>query len=754
MNGRIAGIALIGLTVVALFCMRLLHLQVFDGGNPFKNMAYAQKWKSIALEAERGKIYDRQGKVLAKSKTLNNAYILPEYIGESERTQIQESLIQILELKEEDFEGLWSKKGSIVIKKGLSDTEITKLSEYGLKAVVVRSESGRSYPESNVGAHVIGHTDQNNVGVYGLESKYDDLLQGTDGLKLIAKDLQGRVLGTESERIYPSRPGYDLHLTLDLSLQAKVDHLIQDTVNRYQPKSVSVIVSDPNTGAILALQNAPSYNPNEPNIVEKEKVTDLDQLYKLWRNPAVSDAYEPGSVYKLMTTAIALEENTSNLESTYTCDGYIRDIPGVVIRCHLFYKPHGQQTLGQALANSCNPAFVQIAREIGEEKMYAYREAFGFGRQTGVDLPAEAPGLVNKGMESVGPAELATMSYGHGFTATPIQVLTAANAVINGGKIYRPYIVESVQDREGNVIQSQGPHMERQILSDQTSQTMRSLAQMPILEGASDGAKIPGFPVLGKSGTSIKLVDGAYDSDVTVASYFAAYPAESPKYSLLVVVDEPQLDHSGNGVAGSLAKAILGALIDMEGDLPASGAGESEKTISVPEVTGMALIDAVRRLEKSGLKHRLTHEVSSSQVEVLGQNPSARTKLAYGDRVTLDVAKDPGHRVIMPRLLGLDLLKAVVELEKVGLSADTVGLGVVTNQIPMAGTLVDPEKNVQLMAEKLDQETEDQTEDSKPEEGASKEEKEAQDQDSDGSQTEAKKKNHQEQASETEAIKE
>lgn len=754
MNGRIAGIALTGLLVVALFCVRLLYLQILSGGDIYRNAAYAQKWKSIPIAAERGKIYDRQGKILATSVVSNNCYLLPEYVDPSERAALQETLVSDLQIDEDVFKDIWEKKGSLLIKKTLSEDEIRIISEKALKGVVVQAESARSYPEFTMAAHLIGHTDQDNEGAYGLEKRYEDVLEGTDGLRIIATDPRGGIIATESSRTYPAQPGQSLYLTIDLGLQTLVDQAIQDTVNRYQPKGVTVIVSDPNTGAILAMQNAPSYDPNTPFTLEGTRIEEKDDLYRLWRNSAVSDNYEPGSVYKLVTAAVALEENTATLESEYTCDGFVRDIPGVVIRCHRFYEPHGRQTFGQALANSCNPAFVEIARSIGEEKMYAYRQAFGFGRRTGIDLPAESQGIVRPGVESVGAAELATMSYGHGFSASPIQVLTASNAVINGGKIYTPYVVEQIKDVSGNVVENIQPHLERQVISEETSTTMRALAELNVTEGASSGADIKGYRILGKSGTSIKLVDGVYDSDTTVASYFAAYPADAPRYSLLVVVDEPQVDHSGNGVAGSLARGIIQALIEMDGKGASQNKGEEEKTISVPDVTGMALVDAVKALEKVGLKHALSQEASSGEVDVLKQSPNPWTKLAYGDTVTLDVASQAGHRIEMPKVLGLPLLEAVAKLEKAGLSVNTKGLGLVVEQIPMAGTLVDPEKDVEITADKVETEieteaeTEDQAQTGKTEDEKDNKVPEGQ------PEADQKKKDKQKPRSETEAIEE
>lgn len=684
--------------------IRLLQLQVF-GGEKYRELAYGQQRKSVELAPKRGTIYDRNGTALATSVSTNTCYLFPEEVSEVESTK--QKLMTLLDLDRLSVDEAFDKKGVVRLKSDLSNGEADSLRNSKLNGLSIATENRRHYPHPTIASHVIGFTNTENVGQYGIEASMNDVLMGKSGLTLFNTDPGGQVIPLEEPTVYEATQGSDIVLTIDERIQTLVHQLGEATYEKYRPKNLSVIVTNPNTGEVLSMANFPGYDishPREPRSemeraawrkLSNEELT--DKYFEAWRNPAVSNVYEPGSVYKALTTAAAIDEGTATKDSHYNCEGTITDIPGVIIRCYRWYDPHGEQTLKEALGNSCNPAFVQIARDLGPERMFKYVKAFGFGQATGIELPAEEKGITVNAVREIGPANLATMSYGHGIAVTPIQMITAVNSVVNGGRLMKPYLVAQIKDDKGQELNKTSPLIKSQVLSQQTSQKMLEFLEYNVAEATSNGAKIKGYRVGGKSGTSIKFVDGAYTEEKTYASYYGVYPADKPEYSILVIADEPNGATGGNEVAGTLVEQIFQGLISQRKDAPITG-DESEE-VRVPNILGLELSQAVETLKSLDLKYNMCDVRTSAKSRVIKQYPEPGNALnRYG---TVDLATEiiEIELVEMPDLKGMTKEEVEVAVESLSVTLEVNGEGVVSSQLPEAGEQIETGSVVKVLLE-------------------------------------------------------
>lgn len=577
-SNRIVFILAAFLLVALIFTIRLLELQVF-GGKQYKQGAIDQRRAVVEIAAERGNIYDIDKNVLAKTVTVNTCYLFPKTFKQRENLEKDiENISRALGLERQTiYEKMESKTEPVVLKSKLSQEEVDLIKKLNLGfSISIEQENGRFYPEGQVLSQVIGFTNDSNEGLYGVEKYYDKDLSGKSGIKVYTRSSNGNVIPYESYEEYKSQAGKNLVLTVNSKIQNIVNKVLKKSMDKFELDSASIIVMEPNTGKILAMESAPTFDKNNPRIPidqaiynkyssqnEKNK---LNILYSLWSNPAVSKIYEPGSVLKALTTSIALEEKTSKEGDIYHCDGTFEVIKGVRINCWRRYDPHGDQTLEEAFGNSCNPAFVQIVRQIGKDTYYDYIKSYKIGSITGVDLPAEEKGQIND-YSKIGPVELATMSYGHGVAITPLQVISSVNATINGGYYFKPYILDHQEDEEGNIVKENKPELLSQVISKESSDIMREYMKYNVDKGASNAAKIEGKEIGAKSGTTLKAQDGSYNNDAVISSYYAFYPVSAPKYSILVVADNPKKIKSGNAVAGEMTKNILQGLINIEEEL-------------------------------------------------------------------------------------------------------------------------------------------------------------------------------------------
>lgn len=547
----------------------------------FRMMAQSQQLSDTAIPAQRGVIYDRNMTVLAQSATAWNVTLDPSLLATypaGAKNELFSGLEQILGVSREYLEekASYTKYNGVTLKKKVEKDVHDKLveflkgkykDEYKYSSVVTLSETvKRYYPYSTFAAQVIGCIGSDNNGLAGLEAHYDSLLTGIDGRLVSAS----AVKNTQYQSVYEAVQGTSLVLTIDETIQRYLDNALSECYKTSKCDSCYGIVMDVKTGAILAMSTQSCYDPNDPYTVydektikniekikdEKEKSTaESTAIYQQWRNRAISDTYEPGSVYKVITMAAGLEENVVKYDETFNCAGSIH-IADRNYWCHN-HSGHGTQTLTEGLMNSCNPFFITIGQRLGVEKFYKYFEAFGFTERTGIDLSGEASptaGVTYFTKDSMTTVNLASCSFGQSFQVSAIQMLNAINAVANGGKLMTPFIVGKTLDHDGNVVSTTAPTVKRQVISESTSRKILDSMEQVSTAGTAKNSYVAGFRVAGKTGTSNKLTGEAGDY---IASFAGCAPANDPEISIIIVVDKPQGVTGGGAVAAPVAAEVI-----------------------------------------------------------------------------------------------------------------------------------------------------------------------------------------------------
>lgn len=561
MKRRVYIVYSVALFLVVIVLGRLVKLQVVD--SYYKREAFAKSRNVVQVTAPRGDILDRDRNPLAKSAKIQVAYLVPENIpddiSESERDAIKRELMDLFSIDETKMTELMAKKGHVTLKRDLSQEEVAKVEKRIAEdsndgdllrtALYLNIESGRYYP-SNVESKLIGFLDSEGIGAYGLEAAFEDELSGIAGKEIRSTGNQLEPVSTEG-LIYPAVPGNSIVTTIDEGISNILYAKGKKAYEDLRPKGITLLAMDPNTGDILGMESFPTFDSNHPRkplddvtakkFEEMNEEDRLSALFELWKNPAVSSLYEPGSVCKVLTLASALEERTTDDTKSYYCDGYVHGMPeDVDIRCWSWNDPHWTQNVATAFGNSCNPAFVQIGHEVGIDALYRYFEGFGIGQMTGVDLPAEVPGELMK-KDDIGPVEFATMSFGHGLAMTPLQVATAVSAAVNGGILYTPRIVKETVDATGKVVKEYPVLQKRQVISAEASAEVRHYMEI-VVRDFMKMAMVEGYPIGGKTGTTVKLEDGKYNENLRIHSFVSFYPVDAPKILLLIVIDESQAD--------------------------------------------------------------------------------------------------------------------------------------------------------------------------------------------------------------------
>ncbi len=641
----------LAIVVVAfvLLAARLVKIQIIDGGK-YSDMAVVQQTKDIPIPAQRGEILDRNLKKLAVNMTLYNIWADTNRI-----TSPETSSKLISDILGTDPQALHDKissgAGLISVGKWVDKEKVEGIDSLNLEGIWFTEVEKRYYPLEDLGAFVIGHTTDDNRGLAGVELQLNRYLTGLSGRWIRNTDVFGRQLPFGTDKYYGAQDGLNVILTIDEVLQYYTEQVIEKGREELNAKRIMAVMMDPRTGDILSMAAYPDYNPNTPRmpidesqLIEYQGLEDVEkQAYwnKLWRNPIVSDTYEPGSTFKLITAAMSLEENVARPDTLFYATGSI-NVAGQNIRCWRYYRPHGEQTLTQALENSCNPVFVELSQKLGEEKFYKYLEAFGFRGKTGVELPGESGGLTIP-IGKAGPVELATMSFGHGLSITPIQLLTAVSALANDGRFMEPRLVSGLADNDGNIVETFDPAFKRQVVSQSTSMEVRLMMESVVFNGSGKEAYIPGYRVGGKTGTAEKLVDGAYDEDRVIASFIAVAPVNDPKLAILVVIDEPEKSHFGSLTAAPLAKEIIEKSLIRMAVEPVFTEAELEimnnDLLLVPDLNGMDAEDALAKLESMGLRCEIVPEIENidDTHKVLEQYPYAGFEAREGYSVIIYV---------------------------------------------------------------------------------------------------------------------
>lgn len=669
-------------------------------------MANDQQQSSFTIKAKRGTIYDRNNKVLAQSTTVWDIIISPGDIEEYEpqnREFICKGLSEILDVKYETLIKACEDTESryYVAKKKVDRDTVEKINKFILKndlknvSVYSVENSERSYPNGTLAASVLGFINENEEG-YGLEAYYNSYLKGVDGRVVSTTDADGDVMPYDYSSRFAAKDGNSLVLTIDETLQYYLEKNLEITVSQHKLANRSTgIIMNAKTGAIVAMATAPGFDPNDPSYVyfENDRLT-LAQMSadkkteeeilkakqdiwgKQWQNKAVSELYIPGSVFKMFTCASALEEEVVSLDSTFECSG-IADVAGTKIRCWNI-GGHGVSTLTEAMIRSCNPAFIKIGQLLGVEKFSRYFEAFGFTEKTGIDLPGEADSLYVKESD-MGIVELSSSAFGQTTKVTPIQMVTAAAAVVNGGKLVTPYVVDKIIDGDGNVVKSAQTVVKRQVISEETSATMRQILEDVVTANGGGNAYMSGYRIGGKSGTSEKIDD--YNSGKTpelryVATFCAIVPIDDPEYVMLVVCDEPTSGYIyGSAIAAPVVSAVFKEGLEYMGIYPQYTADElAQQDVTVPWVGGYNSIRAEAQLTAAGLKAEYIG--STDGTEVTGQVPSAGTVMPSGSTVMLymgDIPLSDYRMSTVPNVIGMTVEEANKALSNAGLNISISG---------------------------------------------------------------------------------
>lgn len=691
--------------------LRLAWIQIIRG-DTYRDMAVDQWTRDIPVPSKRGIIYDRNGKKLAISASIETLYVRPVEIKSSE--EVSYRIAEALDMDREDvLDRLTRNVDTVLLKKKVEKEDVDRIRD--IEGIYPVDDSKRYYPNRNFASHILGFTGTDNQGLDGVEALFDRYLYGLPGRNIAETDAAGRRIPFGFDTQYSPQDGYHLVLTIDEVIQHFAEKAIDEAVINNKAKRGAAIVMDPKTGDILALVVKPDYDPNTPfdpiNEQEQELWEGLsaeelrDERLKMWRNYAVSDIYEPGSTFKIITTAAGLEEGVVRPDSTFYCKGSIM-VGGRNLKCWRSYNPHGHQTFVEAAQNSCNPVFIEVAQRLGKEKFLEYIEAFGFGEPTGVDLPGEAYGLVMN-PSVAGPVELANMGFGQGVAVTPIQLAAAASAIANEGMLMEPKIALALKDQEGNTIHEFEPKLRRQVISPQTARTEMQILETVVSEGTGSNAYVPGFRVAGKTGTAQKVVDGRYVQGKYVASFLGIAPADDPRVVVLVVIDEPDpANYYGGQIAAPVVGNILSDTLRYLKVQPRYTEEEAERLIQekveVPDVGGIPLKEAIKTLNSSNLQYQVVGSViEGDDNRVVDQTPKPDIMVSEKSIVLLylESYKGQNQEAIVPNVIGKTVNGATGLLRAEGLKVQISGTGIAVDQEPLPGEVVNIETIVKVIFE-------------------------------------------------------
>ena len=534
---------------------RLVYLMIFCSeyyGNKAENLHERER----DIKAARGKLLDANGTVLATNKSVCTISVIHNQIEEPEK--VIEMLVRELGIPEETARKRVEKVSSIErVKTNVAKETGDAIRAYGLSGVKVDEDYKRYYPYGTLASKVLGFTGADNQGILGLEVKYDEYLQGTNGKILTLTDARGIEIENAGESRLEPVNGYDLCLSLDRNIQMYCEQAAKKVCTKKSADSVSVIVMNPQNGELMAMVNYPEFDLNDPftlvgdngEAVSAEEKQNL--LNKMWRNQCISDTYEPGSTFKIITAAAALEEGVVKLDDAFFCPGY-KIVEDRRIRCART-TGHGAETFETGIMKSCNPVFMELGERLGAENFVGYFKQFGLLSKTNIDLPGEAGTIMHK-TENIGPVELATISFGQSFQITPIQLVTTVSSIINGGTRVTPHFGVSVQDADGNTVKTFSYETHENICTAETSETMRYLLEKVVSEGTGKNAKIEGFSIGGKTATSQTLPRSDHKY---ISSFLGFAPADNPQVLVLVVINNPQGIYYGGTIAAPVAKEIF-----------------------------------------------------------------------------------------------------------------------------------------------------------------------------------------------------
>ena len=641
---------IIALVLMFLLIIRIAVIQFVDG-DKLKQMAYEQQTLNRKITSKRGTIYDASGEiVLAKSSTVETVTVNSTNIPEDKKEIVSKALSEILDVDYETTLKKVNKRSSIetIAKKVEKDKtdELRKwMQENNIESGInIDEDTKRYYPYSTLASQVIGFCGSDNQGLDGIEAKYDDLLKGKSGQIEKLTDARGGDMDQLEETYVPAEKGKDLVLTIDLTIQSIAEKYLENAcIDNECTDGGNVIIMNPNNGDILAMATYPNYDLNNPYELENSENMESSeknkQLQALWRNRAIADTYEPGSTFKLITSSAALEEGTTTTdkEGEFNCGGGI-EVAGVRIKCWRYYRPHGTQSLRQALMNSCNPVFIALGQKIGKDKYYEYLEKFGFFKKTNIDLPGEAKGIF-LAKDKVGPVELATISFGQRFEITPIQLVTAVSSIANGGEYIEPRVLKEIINSETGEKEEIAVKKGNRVISEETSKNVLSMMESVVEEGTGKNAQVQGYLVGGKTGTS----EDGVNTNKYVTSFIGVAPISNPQVVILVTLYNPTGEggHQGGGVAAPVGGQILGEVLPyLELQEDKENEEEQKEEVEMPEIRNKTIEEAKKFLKEYDLELEIsngTEDINEKEAVIKEQIPKPGIKIKKEAKVFVDI---------------------------------------------------------------------------------------------------------------------
>lgn len=724
-NGRFAFILFAFFAAFALMFGRVLYMKVVHGAE-YEAAAKNQQINryDITIPPNRGSILDRNNQVLAISTTVYNvaldslqlAEVAQQYPEEQEKTLTTlceyfpeldyNTLKQYVTVNPETGELYMNNHWKYLVK-GIERSVKEELEAMNLKGVYFEKSSKRSYPLNSSACHLVGFT--RGDAQWGLEGYYNSYMEGTPGRSFILYNGADSVVHQD----YDAKDGDTIITTIDYNIQKIAEEVVAETAAEWSAKNVAAMVMDPYTGEVYAMAESHSFDLNNPNEIPEwetdTKYTEnwdqlsseeqLEYLNTMWKNFCVSDTYEPGSIFKPMLVAAALEEGVITPNSSFQCNGYT-DIGGYRIKCHLV-SGHGNINVEQIMAQSCNMGVIQIANLLGADKFYEYQREFGFGDYTGIDLPGEAAGQLHS-KESIGPTELATMSFGQTFNCTSIQVIAAFSSLINGGNLVKPHVVSQIVDADGNVVLENDTEVVRRVISEKTSAYMRTALKATVENGLAKKLQIDGYSIGCKTGTAEQ--GSRTNDDLWALSNMSYFPAENPKYIVFTVINQPSDYVEGVQTPTPMTKKLIEGIIkydNMEPTQPVEDEANlsQNKTVTVADYTDSVIFDVIGDLDGK----ELTYKVVGNGNTVVNQVPKGGTTVDVGSEVILYVqrSEEDTGTVSVPNVVGKNYEQAETTLTNAGFTVAFEGdqSGTVTAQDPKYGVSVAKGSEVMLTLE-------------------------------------------------------
>ncbi len=638
--------------IIVLLVGRLGYIQLIDG-KELSKMAYEQQTLDRTINSKRGIIYDSTGQILAQSSTVETVTVNPVNIDKDSKEKIARKLSEIFNLDYEKTLKKVSKRSSIeTIAKKIDKEKSNELRKWIEEnnittGINIDEDTKRYYPNNNLAAQIIGFCGSDNQGLDGIEAKYDKVLSGTKGAIKRHTDAKGGEIGDEGESYVSAINGNDLILTIDINIQSIVEKYLKEAcIDNKCTDGGNIVVMNPQNGDILAMATYPDYNLNDPYAAYTDELKGIwdtvDQTEKtkslqaVWRNRAITDTYEPGSTFKTITASAALEEGLVtdiDKQGQFCCTGGI-EVAGVRIKCWRYYRPHGAESLRQALMNSCNPIFIGLGQKMGVHTYYGYLQKFGLLERTGVDLPGEA-GSIFLAENKAGPVELATISFGQRFEITPLQLVTAVSSIANGGNLIQPRVVKATINSQTGERTDVETKIKSQTISKETSEKVLSMMESVVSEGTGKNAKVAGYRIGGKTGTS----EDGVNTNKYVTSFLGVAPIENPQVVVLVTLYNPTGEggHQGGGVAapvgGQVFSEILPYLEVAQGN---QDEVETVEQIQVPNVQGLSIKDAEKVVKELGLELNIendSEDIDKENTVVTEQTPKEGITVNKGSKV-------------------------------------------------------------------------------------------------------------------------